>query len=140
MSDVKMTRREMLKLTGIGAAGIAIGATGFGGTIKALGYDLSPSIQSVENKIAFYGKHQSGIITPSQSHIYFASLDVLVESRNELQQLFKNWTSLAVRLMNGEQAVEPSSNGSIPPTDTGEAEGMDASNLTMDLPLSSRHN
>lgn len=131
MSDVKMTRREMLKLTGIGAAGVAIGATGLGGAVKALGYDLSPSIKSVNNKISFYGNHQSGIITPSQSHIYFASLDVLVESRNELQQLFKNWTSLAVRLMNGEQAVEPSSNGSIPPTDTGEAEGMDASNLTV---------
>lgn len=134
MSDVKMTRREMLKLTSAGVAGAAIGATGFGGTIKALGYDLMPTLDdndSVENKIAFYGRHQSGINSPLQRHIYFASLEVLVESKAELQQLFKMWTPLAVRLMNGEQVVEPSTNGYIAPTDTGEAMGLDASNLTI---------
>ena len=124
----------MLKLTGIGATGMVIGASGLGTTMKALGYDLQPSLdddQSVKNKIAFYGYHQSGITSPLQSHIYFAALDVLVESKEELRQLFKMWTPLAVRLMNGEQAVEPSTNGYIPPTDTGEAMGIDASNLTL---------
>lgn len=129
-----MTRREMLKLTGIGATGMVIGASGLTSTVKALGYELQPSFddnQSAENKIAFYGRHQSGITSPLQSHIYFAALDVLVDSSEELCQLFKLWTPLTVRLMNGEQMVEPSTNGHIPPTDTGEAMGIDASNLTI---------
>ncbi len=129
----KMTRREMLKLTGIGAAGIAIGASGMGTVAKALGYDLNPldDDQSVKNKMAFYGKHQSGITSPLQSHIYFAALDVLVESKEELRQLFKLWTPLTVQLMNGEQFGDSSTNGYIPPSDTGETMGMDASNLTI---------
>ncbi len=124
----------MLKLTGIGATGIIIGASGIGTTIKALGYEIQPSADddlSAKNKIAFYGRHQSGITTALQSHIYFAALDVLAESKEELKQLFKMWTPLAVRLMNGEQVGDPASNVYIPPVDTGEAAGMDASNLTI---------
>ena len=129
-----MTRREMLKLTGIGATGIVIGASGLGSTMNAFGYEFQPSVDdnpSVKNKLPFYGRHQSGITSPLQSHIYFASLDVLVESKEELRQLFKMWTPLAVQLMNGDQIVNPSSNGYIPPTDTGETIGIDASNLTI---------
>ena len=124
----------MLKLSGAGLAGAALGASGFGGTIKALGYDLTPSPDdnlTVNNKVAFYGQHQSGIRTPVQSHIYFAALDVSFQSKEELQELFKLWTPLAVRLMNGEQVAEPSPNGYIAPSDTGEAMGMDASHLTL---------
>lgn len=133
MSDKKISRREMLKLTGITAVGVAIGASGFGGVAKALGYDLTEvdDISSVNNKVPFYGKHQSGISTPSQKHIYFASLNVLVTSKEELKELFQLWTPLAVRLMNGEQIDDPSTNAYVPPIDTGEAIGLDASNLTL---------
>jgi deferrochelatase/peroxidase EfeB len=134
MSDIKMTRREILKYTGVGAVGLAIGATGFGSVLKVFGYDYTQPADDnneLENKIAFYGAHQSGIKTASQSHIYFASLTVLVNTKEELKELFQMWTPRAVRLMNGEQVVEPSGNGYIPPTDTGEALGVDASNLTI---------
>ena len=113
---------------------MVLGASGFGTTMKAFGYELQPSLddnQSATNKIAFYGRHQSGITTPLQRHIYFAALDVLTESKEELRQLFKMWTPLTVRLMNGEQIGEPSTNGHLPPADTGEATGIDASNLTI---------
>jgi deferrochelatase/peroxidase EfeB len=77
------------------------------------------------------GKHQSGIMTDAPSHVYFASLNVLVQSQSELQELFKMWTPLTVRLMNEEQLDELSKGGFTPPKDTGEAKGLDASNLTL---------
>ncbi len=102
----KISRRDMLKLTGIGVAGVAIGASGLGGVMKAMGYDVFEPVAdstTASNKVNFYGKHQSGIVTPVQTNIYFASLDVLVTSKKELQALFQQWTPpLIVRLMNGE--------------------------------------
>ena len=130
----KISRRDMLKLTGMGAVGVAIGASGFGGVMKAMGYDVFEPVadsKTAINKVDFYGKHQSGITTPVQTHIYFASLNVLVTSKKELQELFKKWTPLVVRLMNGETMVDLTTNTRVPPGDTGEAEGLNASNLSI---------
>lgn len=130
----KISRRDMLKLTGIGAAGVAIGATGFGGVMKVMGYDVFEPVadsKTAINKVNFYGEHQSGIITPVQTHIYFASLDFLVTSKKELQELFKKWTPLVVRLMNGELMIDVTTNTRVPTGDTGEAEGLNASNLSI---------
>lgn len=132
--DKKISRREMLKLTSMGVAGIAIGASGFGGVMKAMGYDVFEPVadsSTAKNKVNFYGKHQSGISTPVQKHIYFASLTVLVSSKEELQELFKKWTPLVVRLMNGELIVDLTTNTRVPTGDTGEAEGLNASNLSI---------
>lgn len=129
--DKKISRRQMLKMTGLGAAGVAIGATGFGGVIKTFGMDFFDDDSTSTNKVDFYGEHQSGIATDVQTNIYFASLNVLVTSKQELQELFKMWTPLAVRLMNGEMIGDPTTNGMIPPKDTGEASGLDAANLSI---------
>ncbi|MBK3494601.1 deferrochelatase/peroxidase EfeB [Viridibacillus sp. YIM B01967] len=129
--DKKFSRRQMLKMTGLGAAGVAIGATGLGGVIKTFGMDFLDDDSTVTNKVTFYGKHQSGIATDVQKNIYFASLIVLVKSKQELQELFKMWTPLAVRLMNGEMIGDSMTNGMIPPKDTGEAKGLDAANLSI---------
>ena len=129
--DKKISRRQMLKYTGAGAVGIAIGASGLGSILNTFGMMAPEDDMSATNKVLFYGKHQSGVSTETQSHVYFASLNVLVTSKNELQELFKMWTPLAVRLMNGESIAQSDSNGFVPPKDTGEAEGLDASNLTL---------
>jgi len=132
----KISRRDMLKLSGIGVAGVAIGASGLGGVMKVMGYDVFEPVAdstTARNKVDFYGKHQSGIITPVQTNIYFASLDVLFTSKKELQELFKQWTPLVVRLMNGELMVDLTKNASIPTGDTGEAAGLDASNLSITI-------
>lgn len=129
--DKKITRRQMLKITGAGAAGIAIGATGMGGVLKAFGKDfLQEDDTTATNKVNFYGKHQSGIATAVQTNIYFASLNVLVKSKKELQELFQMWTPLAVQMMNGNMIGEYK-NDMIPPKDTGEAKGLDALNLSI---------
>ncbi|MFF2752820.1 iron uptake transporter deferrochelatase/peroxidase subunit [Psychrobacillus sp. NPDC058041] len=127
----KMNRRQMLKLTGVGAAGVLIGATGLGTVANSLGYSVVEDNLSVSNKIPFYGKNQSGIITEVQQHIYFASLNVIVKSKEELKELFKIWTPLAVKMMNGEETGEPTKNYLVPAKDTGEAVGLSASNLTL---------
>jgi deferrochelatase/peroxidase EfeB len=129
--DKKVSRRRMLKMTGASAAGVAIGASGLGGILKAFGVpQWLDDDKTVQNKVNFYGKHQSGIATEVQSHVYFASLSVLVASKAELQQLFKMWTPIAVSLMNG-QEIGASKNGYVPPVDTGEAVGVDAKNLSI---------
>ncbi len=134
--DKKISRREMLKLTGIGAVGAAIGVSGFGGVMKAMGHNVFGPVEdstTTYNKVDFYGTHQSGIITPVQTNIYFASLNVLVTSKDELQELFKQWTPLIVRLMNGEIMVDLSANTRVPTGDTGEAAGLDAANLSITI-------
>lgn len=129
--DKKISRRQMLKYTGAGAVGIAIGASGLGSILNTFGMMAPEDDMNATNKVLFYGKHQSGIATETQSHVYFASLNVLVTSQNELQELFKMWTPLAIRLMNGESISQSDANGFVPPKDTGEAQGLDASNLTL---------
>lgn len=120
----------MLKYTGAGAAGVVIGASGLGSVLNVFGM-VEDDNPAAKHKINFYGKHQSGIATDTQSYVYFASLQVLVKSQKELMDLFKTWTPLAVRMMNGEQIAEASSNLLVPAKDTGEAVGLDASNLTL---------
>lgn len=126
----KISRRDMLKLTGVGAVGVAIGASGFGGAMKAMGVDVFQN-SVTQNTIPFYGKHQSGITTPVQTHIYFLALNVLVSSKRELQQLFQTWTPMMERLMEGQPIADSTSNSHIPPVDTGESAGLHAANLTI---------
>lgn len=129
--EKKISRRSMLKMTGIGAAGAIIGASGFGGVMKAMGSDLTAP-KAVKNSIAFYGKHQAGITTPSQTNVYFASLDVVVTTKKEMRELMQLWTPMIEKLMAGEE-VATSTNVHIPPNDTGEAEGLDAKNCTITI-------
>lgn len=129
--DKKITRRQMMKMTGAGAVGLAIGASGMGGVLKAFGKDILEDQSTVANKVNFYGKHQSGIATAVQTSIYFASLNVLVTSKSQLQELFQMWTPLAVQMMNGDLIGTASENALIPPKDTGEVKGLDANNLTI---------
>lgn len=129
--DKKISRRQMLKYTGAGAAGVALGASGLGSLMSVFGMAIPDDDERATNKINFYGAHQSGIATDVPTHVYFASLNVVVTSLKELQDLFKTWTPLTVRLMNGEPIGDSSTNGYVPAKDTGEAKGLDASNLTI---------
>ncbi|MCG3086619.1 iron uptake transporter deferrochelatase/peroxidase subunit [Sporosarcina cyprini] len=129
--EKKISRRQMLKYTGVGAAGVMIGASGIGSVLNVFGMAMPDDDETAKNKIKFYGAHQSGIATDVPTHIYFASLDVVVKTKKELQDIFKTWTSLSVRLMNGEPVGDTSTNGYVPAKDTGEAKGLDAANLTL---------
>ena len=83
---------------------------------------------------AFRGEHQAGIVTPAQDRLHFAAFDVTTGSRAQLVALLKAWTDAADRMTRGLPAgevgpVEGAAN--VPPDDTGEAIGLDASGLTI---------
>lgn len=133
MAKKTYTRREMLKMTGLGIAGTAVAVTGVGGVMNAVagGPSLVDKVLGKEDSIPFYGKYQPGITTAHQSNGYFAALQFVGKSRDELQQLFKTWTIYSERLMKGEQVVDEAINGYVPPTDTGDSIGLSAANLTL---------
>ena len=127
-SRIEMSRRDFLKSVGIGVAGFALGA---GGVLAAPEvWSFIDDNANSKNKINFYGPHQPGITTKYPKHVYFVSLNCEVKSKSELKELFRSWTEDSVRLMNGE--VKPNStNTLLPPHDTGETVGLDASHLTL---------
>lgn len=124
----EISRRDLLKAIGIGVAGISLGAGGAlaAPAVRSFIDDNASSI----NKVNFYGAHQSGILTKYPKHLYFVSLNCKATSKNELRELFQAWTTDSVRLMNGEMDLN-SPNTLLPPTDTGETAGLDASHLTL---------
>lgn len=128
----EVSRRDILKLAGVGSAGVIIGASGLTGVLTAFGANpFNDDDQTAKNKVNFYDKYQSGILTKEPEHVYFVSLNCVAKSKNELKEMFQLWTKQSVELMNG-RLVEPyRTNTLLPPTDTGEATGLNASHLTL---------
>ena len=81
----------------------------------------------------FYGKHQSGIVTPQQSHAYFAAFDLTTDKREDVIALLKTWTDAAARLARGDTAQPLATTGADDkvPADSGDALGLGASRLTI---------
>ncbi|MCP3762864.1 iron uptake transporter deferrochelatase/peroxidase subunit [Domibacillus sp. A3M-37] len=123
----EVSRRNVLKAGGIGAAGLLIGASGAGSllTLKA------SAGQKSTGTVPFYGTHQAGITTDPQNHLYFAALMLTTSEKAEVISLFKEWTEAAAAIAEGKEIGKPASNVLMPPDDTGEAAGLDASNVTM---------
>ncbi|CAN0618834.1 putative deferrochelatase/peroxidase EfeN [Burkholderia multivorans] len=81
----------------------------------------------------FYGKHQGGIVTPQQSHAYFAAFDLTTDKRADVIALLKTWTDAAARLARGDTAQPLATTGADDkvPADSGDALGLGASRLTI---------
>ncbi|MFC6043244.1 iron uptake transporter deferrochelatase/peroxidase subunit [Nocardioides hankookensis] len=115
---------------GVAAAGLAAGAFAAG---RATAADGSPPADS-RDAFAFRGEHQAGITTPAQDRLHFAAFDVTTGSRAQLVALLKAWTEAADRMTRGLSAGEigpTEGSTNLPPDDTGEAIGLDASGLTI---------
>lgn len=128
--EKKMDRREFLKKAGIGGAGLALGLSG-ASAFFANKEQGSKNIADGQEEISFYGKHQAGITTPMQKNIYFVVLDLRTTDKNELIQLFKDWTDYSQKLVNGELVKKDGSNALLPPSDTGETVGLNPYRLTL---------
>lgn len=128
-SQPKFSRRDMLKTTGIGGVGMLIGASGLGGILSISEHKASSA--SKNEIVPFFGKHQAGITTSPQDHVYFAALDISTSKVEDLVKLFKEWTKASELLTEGKPVGELTSNEFLPPKDTGEAQGLSASNLTI---------
>ncbi len=121
-----VSRRRLLGAAGIGAAVAGAGvAAGFAATEPA-----APSA----GVIPFRGQYQAGIITPAQDRLHFAAMDLTTTDRAAVTDLLQRWTRAAERMTAGAEAAPGGAvnlNPEAPPSDTGEAQGLPASSLTL---------
>lgn len=126
-----VSRRSLLGLAGAGVAALGLGAAGG----FAAGRATAPSTGSpVAGVYPFTGAHQAGITTPAQDRLHFATFDLITDSREAVVALLKAWTVAADRMTQGLPAGEFGPGAGpydAPPDDTGEAEGLSASGLTI---------
>lgn len=130
--ETGVSRRKLL-----GAAGLA--ALVAGGAGATAGYAAGDHTTPVEPDphalpVPFEGAHQAGIVTPAQDRLYFVALDVTTDERAELIGLLKDWTAAARKMTQGNDVGELGAVGGspfAPPEDTGEAQGLPPSNLTI---------
>jgi deferrochelatase/peroxidase EfeB len=110
-------RRGFLKAAlGAGAAGAAIAGGGFAlGADRAAAADTSGPSSS--DAVAFHGVHQAGITTPAPNAAIFASLNVIVQQKSDLVDLFRTLTERARFLTAG--GTPPDLGVGAPPADNG---------------------
>jgi deferrochelatase/peroxidase EfeB len=121
------TRRGFLGIAGAGA--VAAATAGFGArgiADQALGH--SSGILPTGTQEPFYGKHQSGILTPAQNHTYFAAFDVVTDNRDELIKMLQRWTEASGRLARGKPVIFDGENAT---PDSGDEVGLSPSRLTL---------
>ena len=118
----RVTRRRLIGLAGVSAAGLAAGGVGLGKALDDGG---------AEDTVPFYGPVQSGITTAAQDRLHFASFDVATRSRSELRDLMRAWTEASARMCAGHAAGPVNATGALPPDDTGEALGLTPARLTV---------
>ncbi|MCZ7589301.1 MAG: iron uptake transporter deferrochelatase/peroxidase subunit [Gaiella sp.] len=127
MPSRRCSRRTVLA----GGVGFALGgAAGIGAALTASDEPASPSAEAHP----FYGPHQAGITTAAQDRLHFAAFDVVTDSRAELVEVLRAWTTAAARMTAGEPAgrLGPTSGPyDAPPDDTGEAIGLPPARLTV---------
>ena len=133
--DKKISRRDFLKKAGMVGAGAAIGASGAGAIFANMFSGKANQVVGNE-EISFYGEHQSGIATPVQKNVYFAVLDLHSTDKEEIKQMFKDWTDYSEKLMKGELVAPELANHLVPPIDTGETVGLNPYRLTITFGIS----
>ena len=133
--EKKMDRREFLKKAGIGGAGLALGLSG-ASAFFAKKTDDQEKISYGDETIRFYGQHQAGITTAMQKNIYFVVLDLHTTDRDQVIQLFKDWTDYSAKLVEGDLVKKDGSNKLLPPSDTGETAGLNPHRLTLTFGVS----
>jgi deferrochelatase/peroxidase EfeB len=125
-----ISRRRLLTVAGAAAGGLVVGglAGGAVGVASASGDDTSST-----GAVPFHGEHQAGIATAAQDRLLFASYDVVTSRRADLERMLRDWTAAAERLATGGPVDDPATSAALPPTDTGEAEGLHPARLTLTI-------
>jgi deferrochelatase/peroxidase EfeB len=125
------SRRKLLGWTGAGAAVAGVGAvSGY-----AAGH-TAPQAGPGSDVVLFRDKHQAGIITPAQNHMYFSALDLTSTSPAAVQKMLTTWTQAAERMTAGQDTAENGAlplNPEAPPADTGEALELPPASLTVTI-------
>ncbi len=128
----RLTRRTLLISSGVAGAGVAL--VGGGYALKTeQDAAATPEKKSTGTTFSFYDTHQSGIVTPSQEHLHFASFDLLTNDRAAVRSLLLIWSNAAATMMSGHPLGGDTTPPLAPPADTGEALGHGAENLTITI-------
>jgi deferrochelatase/peroxidase EfeB len=122
-----ITRRRLLASAGLGAGAITLGAGGYLAGQSEAEADNGEGTGSAP----FYGEHQAGIDTPAQDRLHFAAFDLLTESRTELLEMLRDWSTAAAEMTAGELTGDVNTMELAPPEDTGETLGLLPSSLTV---------
>jgi len=127
MSGCPFSRRQFLTTGGLGLlAAKVLGPPGAAAAaVPADGTTVNAAT------VPFFGRYQPGILTPQQSHTYFAAFNVVTERREEVVRMLRDWTVAAARLSAGHPAAPAVSDLSVPGPDSGEAVDLAPSRLTL---------
>ena len=126
-----LSRRKLF-----GAAGVTAAVVGAASAGALAGRASASADAELQNAVPFRGERQAGIITAAQDRMHFCSFDVTTDDREEVVAMLKQWTDMAERLTHAEEAVKDGAvglNPYAPPSDTGEALGLPASQLTLTI-------
>ncbi|KJC65653.1 iron uptake transporter deferrochelatase/peroxidase subunit [Agreia bicolorata] len=131
----KLSRRGLLGLAGAGVVGLGVGVAGDRGAMAASGSMTAGGSTAGNTAYPFHGTHQSGIVTPAQDRLHFASFDMSsTASRADLIELLQDWSAAAALMCQGKPVGEF---GAVdgpydaPPEDTGEALDLPTGGLTI---------
>ena len=130
MSPRSVSRRHFLGTAGAGALTAATITSG--SLVAAEGSSAAAALTPI---VPFHGEHQAGIVTPAQSRLLFASYDVLTDDRDELVGVLQEWTRAARRMTAGRPVGTDNTDQDAPPDDTGEADDLGPSSLTVTFGL-----
>lgn len=132
------TRRGFIaataRLAAIAGSGLAAGAAS---SAVAAADDAATAANAAGAAAAlpFHGAHQGGILTPAQTHSYFAAFDLTTAKREDVVKLLKSWTEAAAKLARGEPVAAAAPSGQTDNygygVDSGEAIGLPPSRLTI---------
>lgn len=84
-----------------------------------------------DEAVPFRGVRQAGILTPLQSHTYFAAFDLVASKQADVAGMLARWTVAAERMARGEAAQAAEPDLTKPPTDSGEAFGLAPARLSV---------
>jgi deferrochelatase/peroxidase EfeB len=120
--------RDKFHATRRGFLGAAAGLAAAGSSFAAR---PARALGSAAETVPFFGAHQSGVVTPAQTHTYFAAFDLKTANRDDVVKLLRQWTDAAALLTVGEP-VDIRAEGQYEETpDPADALGLSPSRLTL---------
>lgn len=117
-SPANAQRRRVL--LGLGAAGVALAGASLGSVARAADtaeVTHAPSSERTQERNAWFGEHQPGIVTPRPAAGMIVAFDVLASNRQDLERLLRTLDERIRFLMTG-GAVAPL-DPKLPPADSG---------------------
>ncbi len=123
-----LSRRRFLAAGAAAGAAATVGA-GFG--LGPVHRETSAEAEGARGSEPFHGLHQAGIATAQQDRLLFAAYDLTTTRLSDVARLLAEWTEASARLTDGQGVAPAAASPLAPPSDTGEATGLDPAHLTL---------